>query len=65
MLVADSNTNPDVLGLTAQIVSAHVAHNNVAAEGGISHDSTAAVAEYIRDDMLEILMHSQATDELP
>ncbi|MDE2333686.1 MAG: MucR family transcriptional regulator [Rhodospirillales bacterium] len=31
-LVADSNSNPDVLGLTAQIVSAHVAHNSVAAE---------------------------------
>ena len=30
--VADSNANPDVLGLTAQIVSAHVAHNNITAE---------------------------------
>jgi hypothetical protein len=40
-------------------------NNHVASEGGISHDSTAAVAEYIRDDMLEILMNSQASDELP
>ena len=28
----ESATNPDLLGLTAQIVAAHVAHNNVAAE---------------------------------
>ena len=37
-------------------------NNNVAAEGGISHDSTAAVAEYIRDDMLQILNHSTEPD---
>lgn len=32
----------------------------IAADAGISHDSTAAVAEYIRDDMLDILNHSTA-----
>lgn len=30
--MADSNSNPDVLGLTAQIVAAHVAHNNVSTD---------------------------------
>lgn len=33
-------------------------NKDVAAEAGICHDSTAAVAEYIRDDMLEILNHT-------
>jgi hypothetical protein len=33
-------------------------NNDAAADRGISHDNTAAVAEYIRDDMLEILTHS-------
>ena len=40
-------------------------NNHVADVGGISHDSTAAVAEYIRDDMLDILNHAQATSQLP
>jgi len=31
--MADNSTNTDVLGLTAQIVSAHVSHNSVTPEG--------------------------------
>ncbi|KAF1719831.1 hypothetical protein CSC75_13935 [Pseudoxanthomonas wuyuanensis] len=38
-------------------------NNDVAVAAGVSHDATAAVAEYIRDDMLEILNHSQLTSE--
>lgn len=34
-----------------------------AAAAGVSHDATAAVAEYIRDDMLEILNHSKPVSE--
>lgn len=34
-------------------------NNELAVTAGISHDATAAVAEYIRDDMLEILNHSK------
>ena len=30
--MAETNTNTDVLGLTAKIVAAHVTHNNVAAD---------------------------------
>jgi hypothetical protein len=40
-------------------------NNEVASTAGISHDATAAVAEYIRDDMLEILSHSKPTAEQP
>lgn len=38
-------------------------NNMVAAGANISHDSTAAVAEYIRDGMLEILNQAQPATE--
>jgi hypothetical protein len=40
-------------------------NTETAATAGVSHDATAAVAEYIRDDMLEILNHSRPVSEQP
>ncbi len=40
-------------------------NNEYAAAAGISHDSTAAVAEYIRDDMLDILNHTSPAQIQP
>ena len=37
-------------------------NNEAASAAGVSHDATAAVAEYIRDDMLQILNHSTEPD---
>ena len=56
----------DRLWRAQQAASLLAAINNyVAAEGGISRDSTAAVAEYIRDDMLDILTHSTPASGQP
>lgn len=38
-------------------------NNDAASSAGISHASLAAIAEYIRDDMLQILNSAEPADE--
>lgn len=54
----------DRLWRAQQAVSLLAAFNQVTslAASGVNHDATAAVAEYIRDDLLEILNDSQPAD---